>query len=191
VTQAERPRIRTSGRLSIDLALTGGEGPELARFEVLHAPADLDAWLLQCALRVPGTAATEADVRDARRLRWAIWHAVQAAAAGRAPAEHDAAVIEEVAARAPLAPRLDGTWAAPSAAAALADCARDAVAVLADPAQRARLRICAAPDCPVPFFDDSRPGRRRWCEPGRCGDRHRQRTRRSRRREHDDQEDGT
>ena len=38
------------------------------------------------------------------------------------------------------------------------------------------------PDCGVPFVDVSRPGRRRWCEDQRCGDRARQKAFRDRRR---------
>jgi predicted RNA-binding Zn ribbon-like protein len=177
----QRPRIRRSGRLCIDFSLTGGEGERLAHFELLHEPGDLDAWLAGSDLDVADTAATPSDLREARRLRWAIWHAAQATAAGRPVASADAAVVEQAAARPPLVPRLGGGWQAPTARAALSDIARDAIAMVSDPGQRARVRVCAAPDCPVPFFDDSRPGRRRWCEPTRCGDRSRQRAHRARR----------
>lgn len=174
--------FRHTGRVSVDLALTGGEGPEFARFERLHGPEDLDAWLAANGLG-EGVGSRPADLRAARALRWAIWWAVQAGLAGRPVAAEDAEVIERVAGRAPLVPRLDGDgWREPTAPAALSHVARDAIALLADPGQRARLRVCAAPDCVVPFYDDSRPGRRRWCEDRRCGDRMRQRAARERRR---------
>lgn len=34
-----------------------------------------------------------------------------------------------------------------------------------------RLRECAAPDCPLWFYDESKGGRRRWCSMARCGNR--------------------
>jgi predicted RNA-binding Zn ribbon-like protein len=173
--------FRHTGRLCIDFALTGGEGPRFSRFERLHAPADRTAWFAESPLRAEGAAADEDDIADARRLRWAIWWAVQAALRDEPPAQRDARVIEELAARAPLVPALGGGWRGPTAAAGMSDVARDAIALLSDPAERARLRVCAAPDCVVPFYDDSRPGRRRWCEATRCGDRNRQRALRARR----------
>lgn len=179
MTQGEP--YRHTGRLSIDFALTGGEGAHLAHFERLHSPADLDAWLAWSDLRVAGAAAGADELAAAKALRWAIWQAAQAAAAGGAVRAGDAELIEAAAAHAPLVRRLDGGgWRAPTARAALSDVARDAIALLADPAQRERLRICAAPDCPVPFYDGSRPGRRRWCEDRRCGDRARHRAARER-----------
>jgi predicted RNA-binding Zn ribbon-like protein len=174
--------FRHTGRLSIDFSLTGGEGERFARFEVLHAPSDLDAWLAASPLRVAGAGSGARDLAGARRLRWAIWHAVQSGLEDvPVPAGH-ADVIEAAAAHAPLLPRLDGGgWRDPTARAAMSDIARDAIALLTDPTRRDRLRVCAAADCGVPFFDDSRPGRRRWCEADRCGDRHRHRQQRTRR----------
>jgi len=32
-----------------------------------------------------------------------------------------------------------------------------------------RVRVCANPSCTYMFFDDSRNGRRRWCDPAICG----------------------
>jgi len=32
-----------------------------------------------------------------------------------------------------------------------------------------RVRVCANPSCTYMFVDDSRNGRRRWCDPGVCG----------------------
>jgi len=57
--------------------------------------------------------------------------------------------------------------------------ARDAIELLAVQ-DRCRLRECAADNCALIFFDDSRSGRRRWCAPQRCGDRTRARDYRSR-----------
>ncbi|MEV7022740.1 CGNR zinc finger domain-containing protein [Kitasatospora sp. NPDC093558] len=34
-----------------------------------------------------------------------------------------------------------------------------------------RVRACANPDCAAWFLDTSRPGSRRWCAMGTCGNR--------------------
>ncbi|MBJ7328432.1 MAG: CGNR zinc finger domain-containing protein [Solirubrobacteraceae bacterium] len=174
---------RHTGRIGIDYALTGHEGEEFARFEVTPTPADLDAWFAQSDLAIEHAASTDQDLALGRRLRFAIWHAAQAAAAGAPLPDEHVVTIEAAAAAPPLVPRIDGGWREPTARAALSTIARDVIEMLADPAQHARVRICAADNCPVPFYDGSRPGRRRWCEDARCGDRHRQRTHRQRRKD--------
>ncbi|MBV8148307.1 MAG: CGNR zinc finger domain-containing protein [Candidatus Eremiobacteraeota bacterium] len=52
---------------------------------------------------------------------------------------------------------------------ALADIARDAVALIAGRAQR--LRACERADCGTIFLDVSHAGQRRWCSMRRCGNR--------------------
>jgi predicted RNA-binding Zn ribbon-like protein len=177
--------FRLLGRLSLDLAVTGGDGP-YARFETLRGPGDLARWLAVCELEAAGVPATAADVAAAKRLRRAIWGAAEAVLDGRAPGLGDVAAINAAAARPPLVPALDPAlgrrWHAPLAEQALSDVARDAVALLSDPGQRARLRRCASPDCELIFYDSSRPGRRRWCSTERCGDRMRARAYRARHR---------
>ncbi|HWP62389.1 MAG TPA: CGNR zinc finger domain-containing protein [Candidatus Binatia bacterium] len=42
---------------------------------------------------------------------------------------------------------------------------------LIESGERERLRTCANPSCRWVFFDESRPGRRRWCEMATCGNR--------------------
>jgi len=46
-----------------------------------------------------------------------------------------------------------------------------------------RVRLCAAPDCRWAFHDTSRNGAGRWCAMATCGNRHKTRTYRERRRE--------
>jgi predicted RNA-binding Zn ribbon-like protein len=45
-----------------------------------------------------------------------------------------------------------------------------------------RLKLCAAPDCHWAFYDQSRSGGGRWCSMAACGNRHKTRTYRQRRR---------
>ena len=173
--------FRFLGRLCLDLAVTGGDGP----YETLRSAPDLERWLAQCPLAAR-VEASGADLALARTLRRAVGNACAAVVDGGAPGEAELAVVNAVAARPPLVPNVTGSlaraWRAPSAEQALSDVARDAVALLSDPAQRARLRRCAGPDCALIFYDSSRPGRRRWCATERCGDRMRARAYRARRR---------
>jgi predicted RNA-binding Zn ribbon-like protein len=46
-----------------------------------------------------------------------------------------------------------------------------------------RIKLCAAPDCRWAFYDTSRNGRGRWCDMEVCGNRHKTRTYRERRRQ--------
>jgi CGNR zinc finger/Putative stress-induced transcription regulator len=95
---------------------------------------------------------------------------------GRAAIEDraDIETINAAAARPPLVPALlpgGGTAVvAPTAAAALATLARDAVDLFGG-SQATRIRMCAADDCGLLLVDTSRPGRRRWCSMERCGNR--------------------
>ena len=40
-----------------------------------------------------------------------------------------------------------------------------------EPAERARVRICEAPDCEWLFYDTSKNRSRRWCDMRQCGNR--------------------
>lgn len=205
-----RRRFRT-GRPCLDLVHTGGEG-ELARWEIVHGPADLGR-LLGVILGLPALSADEADVAAMRPLRAAVTriayglalaaepppgadpppaHPVRAeivriasavAGGGPTPRPSDVAVVNEMAAHAPLvrALRPEGgtTVVAPTVTAALATLARDAVDLFGGPLAR-RVRICAADDCGLLLVDTSRPGTRRWCSMERCGNRAKIRTHRAR-----------
>jgi predicted RNA-binding Zn ribbon-like protein len=175
-----------AGAVCLDFAHSGGEG-RYAVFETLHEPADLGTWLaeppLAAAMTVPVTAP---ELAAAKALRQAIWDAAHARAARRPLPAGAMATINRAAAAAPLVPELadDGTtagWAAPvRAAQALSTLARETIDLLSGPAS-GRIRECASDDCPLVFVDSSRPGARRWCAMGRCGNRHKLRALRARR----------
>jgi predicted RNA-binding Zn ribbon-like protein len=70
-------------------------------------------------------------------------------------------------------PNLDGagrlSWlAGDPISATLALVARDALDLVSSTAID-RVHGCANPDCAALFFDGSRPGSRRWCSMGSCG----------------------
>jgi predicted RNA-binding Zn ribbon-like protein len=173
VSLVDSRRFRT-GRISLDFAHTGGDGP-LAVWELLlHTPDDLARWLLVVTdpIGVDEVAATVDDVARARWLRTAIWNTAQRAIGGHPPAPADRAAINEVAAgRAPV-PELTATGIGiglpVDAANLLVAVARDAIDLFGGP-EAERVRECASDTCQLLFVDRSRPGARRWCSMQRCG----------------------
>jgi predicted RNA-binding Zn ribbon-like protein len=182
------------GALCLELLVTGGPGA-LTRHEVLHTPDGLVKWADQSRLAPtpPALHVTDGDVAYARRLRDALTRTVVSRVCGGLPelgiATADAAdlgLINEAAARPPLAPalRADCTrgWAAGAATGAqlLSTVARDAVDLLTGPYAE-RIRMCAGERCHLLYVDTSRPGRRRWCSMEHCGNRSKVRAHRVRR----------
>ncbi|MEV7023974.1 CGNR zinc finger domain-containing protein [Kitasatospora sp. NPDC093558] len=174
------------GALCLELLPTGGPGA-YARWEVLHGPADLAAWLPGSRLRLPADAVriTDTQLTAARTLRDALWRLAAARAHGKAGAAADYAVLNRAAEHPPLVPRIapDGTAAAPLPADGdqlASTVARDAIALLTGP-YADRIRECGAHNCYLIFVDTSRPGRRRWCSMERCGNRNKVRALRARR----------
>jgi len=174
------------GTLFIEFMLTGGPG-DLAVFDSLHEPADLQRWAAASRLALDSDAVSTcaADVKVARDLRDALWRLSRQSMAGQRADRTDLTTLNQAAGFAPLVPQItsDGhrDWAVPTAASAvLSTIARDAIEVLTGPTA-GRLRECAAGDCQLVFLDTSRPGARRWCSMERCGNRHKVRALRSRR----------
>jgi predicted RNA-binding Zn ribbon-like protein len=164
------------GRLSLDLAAAD-----------LQTAQDLEAWLAASTLEVEDLACTSRDLAAARRVARAVESGALAAARHRRPPDDAVRLLNRAAALPPLTPRLDPltrdfSWHRPTVGAAMSEVARDALAMLGDPEQRHRVRTCANPDCERLFYDDSRPGQRRWCSPERCGDPARARAYRARKR---------
>jgi predicted RNA-binding Zn ribbon-like protein len=164
------------GRLSLDLVTAD-----------LHTTEDLEAWLAASTLEVEDLVCTQRDLAATRRVAGAIRSGGQAAARNRRPPDDAVRLLNRAAALPPLTPRLDPltrdfSWHRPTVGAAMSEIARDALAMLGDPDQRRRVRTCANPDCERLFYDDSRPGQRRWCSPERCGDQARARAYRARKR---------
>jgi predicted RNA-binding Zn ribbon-like protein len=172
------------GRLSLDFAQTGDMGWG-ERYERLTAPSELSRWLGLSPLHLPPIRVTNEDLVRARALRSAIWRVADAFAKHERPRQDDVRRINAAGRKPMLARELRGDasavdWRRPSVNAALATIAQDAILLLGDAAQRSRLRRCENPGCRVLFYDDSRPGSRRWCAANRCGDRMRARSYRAR-----------
>ncbi|MFH8989153.1 CGNR zinc finger domain-containing protein [Streptomyces sp. NPDC017940] len=171
------------GALCLELLTTGGPGA-FARFETLHAPADLLEWTARSRVGpCPGMTVTEGELACARELRDALFLFTADHAHGRPWDPQHLELLNDAAAAPPLTARIeaDGSRAwAPGATATglLSTVARDAVDLFTGP-HASRVRECAAHDCFLLFVDTSRPGRRRWCAMERCGNRAKARTHRA------------
>jgi len=182
---ARRKDFGFIGRLCLDFAQTGDMGWG-AGYERLTSPSELRRWFAVSPLAIGVAGVTNADLARAIRLRAAIWRIAQATLSRERPRAADIRRLNIEAARPPVVRALtmdakSTRWRKPSVAAALATIAQDAVMLFGDPRQRARLHRCENAQCRVIFYDDSRPGTRRWCAPNRCGDRIRAREYRRRR----------
>jgi len=169
-----------SGSTALDFAYTGAMGDNPA-WEQLHSANDLAAWL---EARFPGTDTTDRDLEDARALRTALANALTAIGHGRDAAAADIDVINLFAATPDIPPALTGGTRQAGrtrarAGQALSAMAREAV-TLFGAQSRERIRACAADDCGLIFFDESRSNNRRWCSMQRCGNRAKVRAHRAR-----------
>ncbi len=170
-----------SGSLALDFAYTGAMGARPER-ETLRSPDDLATWLEGRFEEVDGTV-SEGDLRDALALRTAIAAAAVEASHNRGPRPADVDVINLYAAIPDIPPSLGGGTRQAGrtrarAAQALSAMAREAVALFTDDS-RERIRECAADDCTIVFYDESRSNNRRWCSMARCGNRAKVRKHRS------------
>ena len=162
-----------SGALALDFAYTGAMGDNPA-WETLHAASDLGAWLDERFDEVDGTA-SEGELRDALALRAAIARSATAFSRGEDPPGDDVDVINLFAATPDIPPVLAGGRRQAGRSSArvgqtLSAMAREAVDLFSSE-ERERIRECAASDCGLVFYDESRSNNRRWCSMQRCGNR--------------------
>ena len=166
-------------RMAVDFALTGG----VLGYESLFGRTDLQSWV-QAGFHVE-VEVSDDGFAEARGMRQALWQVFRASLDDdRLPAAA-ISVLNSMSRLPPITRQLDRSvkgwhWQQPiSLGQVMSAVARDAIELLAVQ-DRCRLRECAADNCALIFFDDSRSGRRRWCAPQRCGDRTRARDYRSR-----------
>ena len=170
-----------AGSVANDFAYAGGfgEGPES-----LSTPGALQSWL---AARFPelAGAATDRELADARSLQQSLARLVIAVGTGATGPAEDIDVVNLFAATPDIPPSLaGGTRQAGRSRAHVGQClsaiTRDAIEIFS-PGNAMRVRECAADDCSLIFYDESRSNNRRWCSMQRCGNRakvraHRERT---------------
>ncbi|WP_427917467.1 CGNR zinc finger domain-containing protein [Streptomyces sp. cg40] len=176
------PRFRQgAGRLCLDFIRTLRHRGSPDAVEELPDAGALSAWVRQCG---PCATGGGGDAARARDLREAVYVLITAAQAGRLPDARSIALVNQAAAHPVPVPRLTGAgrldWRAEDPVrATLALVARDALDLATSPSLT-RVRDCAGPACGALFLDDSRPGNRRWCSMGTCGNRAKKETLRGR-----------
>lgn len=151
----------------------------------LTAPATLTAWLHEHGLLSRRTAAGDADLALARRLRDAVRDAFRANHDDALAAETGQLATGQLATELPLALQIR---AGRPALAPIEDGVRGALSRLlvsaadagADGSWR-RLKICAADDCAWAFYDTSKNRSKTWCSMQVCGNRTKTRSYRARR----------
>jgi predicted RNA-binding Zn ribbon-like protein len=173
------------GRLCLDFAQTGDMGWG-TRYERLTSPSELARWIALSPFGFPRVRITSGDLNAAKSLRGAIWRVAFAIVESARPPAADIRLLNRLACGPALVRKLDAaaksvSWNRPTIDGVLTTIAQDAVMLFGDSVQRRRMRHCDNPRCRVIFYDDSRPGTRRWCAPNRCGDRIRAKAYRERR----------
>jgi predicted RNA-binding Zn ribbon-like protein len=177
------------GRLSLDFINTRGDRLSEAPNEHLLDYATLLAWAQHAAAVDAATArrlahkaaasprAAAAALAEALALREALYRLLTGE---RAPAAADLAVVNEALARAWGDPHVGyrndryevGFRSSDELTAPLDPIVRDAVSLLADPADAARVRSCESDSgCGWIFLDTTKSRTRRWCDMKVCGNR--------------------
>lgn len=158
------------------------EFARVASTEHLPTAADAARWLAERGLAHEDAARVSLETRDGlerlRAVRSALREVSEATVAHR-PAAPDAIEVVNRTLRArsyvELAPADDGIALGHRH---VGDPLDDALGALSEPVvreivagRRERLRVCANDTCRWVFFDESRTGRRRWCDMSTCGNR--------------------
>lgn len=160
-----------AGGNALDLIYTT---PFYTRFGDFVATEPLGEWLLARYPDIVGEVG-DRELVDADSLRAAIKGIAVAIARGAEIASEDIDTVNVYAATPDIPPVLAGSSRQAGrtgirAGQALSSMAREAVRMFG-PDGRERVRECAADDCELVFYDDSRAGSRRWCSMQRCGNR--------------------
>jgi len=162
------------GHVSLDFVATLG-ARRSSPVERLGAPEDLEDWLTTAGLLGgigPSATPTGIQLADAKDLREATYRVLTARRLGDAPTE-DVNLINRYARGAVAAMQIGPglsivRLAANPVAVAIAELARASVELVTGP-ELPRVRQCDG--CSLLFLDRSRPGQRRWCSMGSCGNR--------------------
>lgn len=167
-----------NGRLCFTFAATLGKRGEPNPLERLNKPADLARWCADMGFCPMGLSVSEAELSQALELRETIVTTARALIHGQALKARDVDYLNEWAAGPALSPQLQPEpvphlhWSSPGATieAILALIARDCIELLGGDLA-SRIKSCADDTCQGLFVDTSRPGSRRWCAMGTCGNR--------------------
>lgn len=150
------------------------EVPDFAQDD-LSTPSELAAWLAGRGLTRPGTIASEAAFRRARRVRRALRLLALANARGTAPSAAHSSMIDRALASVPVRLGLDdGSITVLPRAAGVDGALAEILAVVAA-AERdgtwLRVKACVQHTCGWVFYDASRNHSSNWCSMKICGNR--------------------
>ena len=148
----------------------------------LATPARLRDWLQARRLLEGGVNVSEAEHREALRLRDALRNLIAAPPQARSAAAEDLVSLAHnfpleiaVAADGVLGLRPVATRATSGLGQVLVELVR-----LSDDGRLERVKTCDSDECRWVFYDRSKPSNRRWCSSERCGNRDKTRTYRRR-----------
>ena len=157
----------------VDTLMTAVQPPR----DVIEDREMAERWWALEAGRLPH--APRPEDAAALRLRAALRDLFDSHLEEREPQAASVADVNAFAASVPTSAQLSVTPTGPEAAvrwhtehggnAILAAIAREAIGLLADPEQRAKLRRCASPSCSMLFLAENK--RRIWCSSAGCGNR--------------------
>lgn len=160
------------GRVCLDLVNTVSWPQTERRHDWLDSTNNASVWLEAAGLGVAEV--TEPDLARFHRVREILTEVLRPLAQGHRPTEEAVERFNRQLRRALARRRIDPValvWAwepAKSAADLLHPVLLDAADLLAD-GDRSRLKLC--PSCGWLFADQTRNGRRRWCDMADCGSR--------------------
>ncbi|MFJ5774424.1 CGNR zinc finger domain-containing protein [Streptomyces sp. NPDC093094] len=142
------------------------------RFEMFVSPERLNAWYLESGLVDTITPGEDEDVRDAVKVREALYGLITNRRLGEEFHREALAVLNSAARKDPATPQLTlaGRHTEATPAQALATVARRAVELLSGP-DVPLLKECGNPECTRVYIDRSRGMRRQWCGMESCGNR--------------------
>ena len=142
--------------------------------EKLATPADVDRWMTAAGLDGVSGPKTARELTRLKTFRAAL-RAMILQVAGEEGEIPDGIRAVNTALRGIRGDVLAETGSPAAASAAgvplQAVLAISAAAVLADPRERARIKVCPGDNCGWLFLDETRNARRRWCSMETCGNR--------------------
>ena len=168
--------IRLCGeRLILDFLNTADWAADGAvAHEKLTTPADVDRWTAAAGLDGVAGPRTVRELARLKTFRAAVRAVVLQVVTGEEQDARDGMRAVNAALRGirgDVLSETGGPAAVATAGGLQAVLAISAAAVLADPRDRARIKICPADNCGWLFVDETRNARRRWCSMETCGNR--------------------
>jgi predicted RNA-binding Zn ribbon-like protein len=170
---------------SLDLRSFIEQGAQHATGDELAAPARLEEWMRERGLLTKWERVSAADHLRTLELRESLRSFLQVPPKRRPGNPRAATRLTKASSSYPLALSVSNTGTVTLQPAPGTNAIGRIIAelfALADTGRLDRLKMCASDECHWVFYDRSKPGNRRWCSSVLCGNRHKTRAYRDRRR---------